>query len=169
MIFRLSQKLNAKIKAGPLVELPLDENPFADWSAHLFVVGRTQYVLVCNTQSLYSTVILYKGINSHSAFVERTLEQLREFLADDNQQSVFRQYIAPSIGTIQFAKAINRVVTGSMNELILSATVWLEDGVSAYDVGFRLNTVLLSAIAPSKAAKYGVPREAFQAMVGNQS
>ena len=37
MIFRLSQKLNAKIKAGTLRMLPLDENPFADWSAHLFV------------------------------------------------------------------------------------------------------------------------------------
>jgi hypothetical protein len=168
MIFRLSQKLNAKIKAGPLVELPLDDNPLADWSAHLFLVGRTQYILVSNTKSLYSTVILGKGINSHRAFVERTLERLREFLADDNQQSVFRQFIAPSTGTVHFAKALNRVVTSSMNELNLSATAWLEDGVSPYDVGFRLNTVLLSSIAPSKAAKYGVPREVFQAMCGNQ-
>jgi hypothetical protein len=31
MIFRLSQKLNTKIKAGPSKSLPLDENPFADW------------------------------------------------------------------------------------------------------------------------------------------
>lgn len=36
MIFRLSQKLNTKIKAGTLRALPLDENPLADWSAHLF-------------------------------------------------------------------------------------------------------------------------------------
>ena len=43
MIFRLSQKLNTKIKAGALRALPLHENPFADWSAHLFVAGRTQY------------------------------------------------------------------------------------------------------------------------------
>jgi hypothetical protein len=169
MIFRLSQKLNAKIKAGPLVELPLDKNPFADWSAHLFVVGRTQYILVCNTKSLYSTVLFGKGINNRSDFFEQTLEQLRGFLADDNRQSVFRQFIAPSIGSFHFAKALNRVVTSSMNELILSATAWLEDGVSPYDVGFRLNTVLLSAIAPSKAAKYGVPREAFQAMIGCQN
>ena len=31
MIFRLSQKLNAKIKAEALRPLPLDENPLADW------------------------------------------------------------------------------------------------------------------------------------------
>lgn len=67
MIFHLSQKLNAKIKAGRLVELPMDENPFADWSGHLFTIGRTQYILVSNTKSLFSTVILDKGINESSS------------------------------------------------------------------------------------------------------
>ena len=44
MILRLSQKLCTKIKAGQLSDMPLDENPFADWSAHLFFVGRTQHI-----------------------------------------------------------------------------------------------------------------------------
>lgn len=48
MIFRLSQKLNTRIKAGTLGALPLDDNPFADWSAHLFVAGRTQYTTAVN-------------------------------------------------------------------------------------------------------------------------
>ena len=30
MILRLSEKLNAKIKAGPLRPMPLDENPYGD-------------------------------------------------------------------------------------------------------------------------------------------
>lgn len=51
-----------------------------------------------------------------------------------------------------------------MSELILSATACLEDGISPYEVGFKLSTVLLSAIAPNNAAKFGVPREAFQRM-----
>ena len=38
MIFRLSQKLNTRIKAGILTAVPLDENPFADWSAGMFLV-----------------------------------------------------------------------------------------------------------------------------------
>lgn len=33
MIMRLSPKLCTKIKAGKLSEMPLDKNPFADWSA----------------------------------------------------------------------------------------------------------------------------------------
>jgi len=52
MIFRLSQKLNTKIKTGALAALSLDENPFADWSAQLFVADRTQYILLSNTKSL---------------------------------------------------------------------------------------------------------------------
>lgn len=40
MIFRLSQKLNTKINAGALSAMPLDENPYADWSAHLFTAEK---------------------------------------------------------------------------------------------------------------------------------
>jgi hypothetical protein len=50
MILRLSQKLSTKIKAGTLNAMPLDDNPYADWSCHLFTVDRTQYILVSNTQ-----------------------------------------------------------------------------------------------------------------------
>ena len=32
MIFRLSQKLNTKIKVGSLREMPIDDKPYADWS-----------------------------------------------------------------------------------------------------------------------------------------
>lgn len=42
MILRISQKLNTKIKVGKLSDLPLDENPYADWSSHIFTGGRTQ-------------------------------------------------------------------------------------------------------------------------------
>ena len=169
MIFRLSQKLNAKVKAGTLAALPLDENPFADWSAHLFVVDRTQYILVSNTKSLYSTVMYAKGINDNSTFIDRALNNLREFLADDGQQFTYRRLIAPASGTVRFAKALDRAVTGSMNDLINHATAWLEDGTSPYEVGFKLNDVLLSAIAPSKSAKYGKPREAFKKMASGMA
>jgi hypothetical protein len=70
MIFRLSQGLATKIKEGTLPSLPLGDNPFADWSAQLFVADRTQYVLLSNTQSLYSTVIYGKGITHDGNFIE---------------------------------------------------------------------------------------------------
>src|SRR4051794_24616708 len=100
MTFRLSHKLNAKIKAGPLPPQPLDENPFADWSAHLFVGDRTQYTLLSNTKSLYSTVLYGRGITDDRRFIERALGSLREFLEDDGQAFVYQRLIAPTSHTV---------------------------------------------------------------------
>lgn len=168
MIFRISQKLNAKIKAGALTLLPLNDNPFADWTAHLFVAGRTKYVIVSNTKSLYSTVLFAKGITNDSVFIECALRSIREFMQDDGQEFAYRRFIAPGTGAIRFAKALNRSVTGSMNDLVNHARAWLTEGdLSPHDVGFKLNDVLVSAIAPSKTAKYGKPREAFKDLVNS--
>ena len=163
MILRLSQKLSTKIKAGTLKAMPLDDNPYADWSCHLFTVDRTQYILVSNTKSLYSCVLYGKGITNDCVFIERVLSSLREFMEDDGQSFIYQKFVAPSSGTVSFAKALNRSVTGSMNDLIGHATAWLEYGdIAPHDLGFRLNDILLSAIAASKSDKYGKPNEAFK-------
>ena len=165
LVFRISHKLNAKIKAGPVSPLPSDENPFADWSAHLFAADRTQYILLSNTKSLYSIVMYSKGITDERRFIERALSSLREFMGDDGQAFVYHHFIAPASATVHFAKALDRTVTGCMNELIVQATALLVgDELSEFDVGFRLNEVLLSALAASKADKYGTPRGAFKSM-----
>jgi len=71
MILRLSQKLNTKIKGGSLGETPLDDDPYVDWSSHLFTADRTQYTIIANTKSLYSTVMYGKGITDDSRYIER--------------------------------------------------------------------------------------------------
>jgi hypothetical protein len=166
MILRLSQKLCTKIKEGSLKAMPLDDNPFADWTAHLFVADRTQYIIVSNTKSLYSTVLLAKGITDDSHLIMRALGSLREFMEEDGQAFVYHRFVSPASASVRFAKALNRAVTGSMNELILHATAMLVEGkLSPFDVGFKLNEVLLSAIAPNARARYGKPREAFKDLV----
>ena len=168
MIFRLSQKLCTKIKAGPLPTLPLDKNLFADWSAHLFVADRTQYILLSNTKSLYSTVLFGRGITDESQFLDHAFSGLRDFMQHDGQEFVYRRFIVPSSGTAYFAKALDRSITGSINELVLHATAMLvEDGLSPFEVGTKLNDLLLSAISPSKPERYGVPREAFKALASS--
>jgi hypothetical protein len=167
MIFRLSQKLNAKIKAGTLPSVPLDENPCADWSAHLFVAGRTQYLLLSNTKSLYSTVMYGKGVTTDSHFIERALGGIREFMEADGQAFAYRRFIVPATASVRFAKALDRSVTGSMNDLIKHATYWLAEGdQSPFDVGFRLNEIPMSALASSSGSSYGKPRDAFRALAG---
>jgi hypothetical protein len=157
MIFRLSQRLNTKIKAGNLRPLPLDENPFADWSAHLFVADRAQYIILTNTKSLYSTVMFGKGITNDSNFIERALGSIREFMEYDRQEFVYHQFIAPASATVQFGKALDRSVTGSMNDLVFQAKHWLsQSDVSPFDLGFKLNDT------PFSSLKYLNPRECFK-------
>lgn len=161
MIFRLSRKLAKKLKEGSLPSLPLDENPCADWSAHLFTADRTQYIIVTNTKSLYSVVMYGKGITDDSRFIERALSNIREFMEDDGQAFVYRRFIAPASGKVRFGKALNRSVIGSMNDLVYHAKMWLTEGsLSPYDTGFHLNEIPMSPLG------YQNPREAFRKLAG---
>ena len=156
MILRVSTKLGKKIRVSPESCLPLHENPFADWSAHLFTADRTQYILVTNTASLYSMVMYGKGIADDSIFLQRAVGLIGEVLRDDDQGSVFERLIVPSTAQVRFSKALNRAVTGSMNDLVFQAKVHLiRQEISPYDTSFRLNEVPMSYL------KYASPRQAF--------
>src|SRR5205085_10013403 len=132
------------------------ENLIADWSGHLFVAARTQYILLSNTTSLYSTVMYGKGITSDIDFIEQALISIRAFMETDGQGVAYERFIAPVSTTVRVAKALNRSVTGSMNDLIAHAAFWLAgDGLSPHEVGVRLNDTLLSALARSESFPYG--------------
>ena len=166
MIFRLSQKLSTKLKTGTLGLLPPDDNPFADWSAQVFTADRTQYILLSNTKSLYSSVLYGKGITNDRRFFGRALSSIREFMEGDGQAFAYHRFIAPASGRIRFAKALNRSVTGSINALIFQAAVWLTEGeMSPYHVGFKLNDVPFSSLAGPGRDAYATPRQAFKALV----
>ena len=169
MIFRLSQKLSTKIKTGKLQSKPLDENPYADWSAHLFTADRTQYIILCNTASLYSVVMVGKGLTNDARFIERALSKIREFMEDDGQDSFFKHFIAPTFAKVIFAKSLNRSVTGSMNDLVQCAKLYLQDGISPDAIGLRLNNMPMSALANSEGQKYANPQEALKLLSTGRS
>jgi hypothetical protein len=165
MIFRLSEKLSTKIKAGTLGTLPPDENPFADWSAHLFVAERSQYILLSNTKSLYSTVMPGKGITNESTLIEGALSSIREFMDADGQRDVYERFVAPVSGSVQFAKALNRSVTGSMNDMAKHAAYYLAEGdVAPSEIGTRLNEIPMSALKHDRST-HGFPRDVFKVMI----
>lgn len=166
MIFRLSQRLNQKLKTGTLEDLPLHQNPFADWSCHTFPANRRQYILLSNTKSLYSCVMPAKGVTNQKQFAENALNCIRDFTADDANQWAFRKFIAPEMETVQFAKSLNRSVTSSMNQLVDCAQgLLLECQMLPHEVGFKLKDFLLSSIAEKKSDGYGRPEDAFRRMV----
>ncbi len=166
MILRLSQKLNTKIKAGKLSELPLDENPYADWSCHLFTVDRTQYILLTNTASFYSCVMYGKGIADDSRLIERTLRTIREFMEADGQAFFYQKFIALSSETVSFSKSLNRKVVGTINELVMVAMDSIRAGEMApSQVGFNLNDLLFTAIGTKGSGGYGRPKDVFKQLI----
>jgi hypothetical protein len=165
MIFRLSQQLSDKIKAGTSAALPLHDNPLADWSAHLFRAGRTQYILLSNTKSLYSLVIYGKGITNDSQLIGSALSGIREFMQGDGQGAAYERFIAPASASVQFAKALNRSVTGSMNDVTKHAAFWLTEGeLSPFEIGSRLNGIPMSALKHD-GSPYGFPKDVVEALV----
>ncbi len=127
MIFRLSQKLNTKVKAGTLDAVLLHENPFADWSAHLFIADRTQYILSSNTKTLFSTVMYGKGITNDGNFTRHALRSIQELMEAEGQGFAHERFIAPASASVRFAKALDRSITGSVNDLIRHTEFWLTD------------------------------------------
>jgi hypothetical protein len=159
MIFRISQKLGQKMKVGPVEHRPLDANALADWSAHLFTAGRVNHVILTNTRSLYSVLMLGRGITNQSQFVERALACIEEFMAEEGQGSVFKRLIAPAAASIRFSTALNRSVVGSINDSVHIAKMMLtEDKLSLHEAASMLNQMPMSYL------DYDNPRERFRSL-----
>ncbi|MDE0297951.1 MAG: hypothetical protein OXN17_04920 [Candidatus Poribacteria bacterium] len=164
MIFRISTKLGKKIHVTPDEILPVDPNPFADWSAHLFAVDRTQYVLVTNTISLYSMVMLGRGLKDERLFLDGVTDRMRGVICSDGLESIFEKCIVPSMDTVRFSKAINRSVTGSMNDFIFQAKYELiEPELSLNEISFLLNE------CPMSYLDSGMPKDVFQELANNRA
>jgi hypothetical protein len=165
MIFRLTQKLNARIKGGTLATLSPDENPFADWSAGLFQVGRSPHILVTNTKSLYSTVVSGKGVTDEATFVERVSSSIRELLESNGHRGVYERSVVPLLGTVRFAKALNRSLTGSMNDLVKQTAFLLESGeLSLTEISTQLIGTPMTRLRHDNST-HGFPRDVFNEMV----
>ena len=161
MIFRLTRALSAGVRAGELEALPLHVNPLFDWSAHLFLVGRSRFILVSNTASLLSAVASCRGVTGRARFCELALDAARRCV-----ESHGVGFAPEDGGSVRFAKALSRSVSGSMGELARQAEPWLSEGeLTLPEVGRRLNDTLLSALAAGGSHGYGKPREAFRALV----
>lgn len=157
IIIRVSKKLGEKINWYPDQKVSIHKNPYLDWSAHVFRADRTQYILITNTASLYSTVIYGRGITSDTKLLRRFKHSVRETLTEDGFQFIYRRFIAPATGTFVFSKALNQSVTGSMNDLTKNAQIYLtEKELSPFGTGLKLNEM------PFSALDYSYPREAFQ-------
>lgn len=156
MILRITAKLGKTIGVSPSLSLPVDPNPFADWTAHLFSSVRIPYIIITNTPSLYSLVMDGRGVTTNSLFMQKAMTAMLEYLSRDGFRFIFDRLIAPATAHIWFSKTISRSVTGSMNDLVFQAKLCFRDEcLSPSNVSSRLNETPLSHIG------YLNPREVF--------
>ncbi|MBN1316741.1 MAG: hypothetical protein JXA42_14780 [Anaerolineales bacterium] len=84
---------------------------------------------------------------------------MRQTLKNDGFEQIFDEYILPATGNILYSKALNRSVTGSMNEFVYYAINRLIDGGLAPNaVSSILNETFMSYI------DYKYPKEAFRSL-----
>ena len=121
MIFRLSNKLSRKIKVKPDPSLPLDIHPLADWSAHVFISNRAQYIILTNTASLFSIILPGAGITNAKQFASQALASMAEFLSTAGYGLIYQKCIEPFSQRTSFCKPLNHGVTGSMTDFVKNA------------------------------------------------
>ena len=140
---------------------PAHADPLADWSARHFTARRVQYILVSNTASLYSMVLFGRGITESGRLIERMTWAIREVMEHDGLGRAYEGYVVPETGQFVFSRALNRSVTGSMNDLVFQAKVRLDEDVLPYDVSFLLNELPMSYL------EYRKPLESIRLLVSD--
>lgn len=159
MILRLTDELSRKIKLTPTELVPLNANPFADWSCHIFTSGRTPYILAANTASLY--VVLFPGrrITRNTHFESALLGQLQTCIMGDGFEFLYKRLIDTEGGEISYSRPLNPSITGALKDLSEMANYHIENEKRALeDVAEQLNHAPLSIIG------HAHPRDAFRAL-----
>jgi len=81
-----------------------------------------------------------RGITNDKYFIRETLSCMEEFMIIDGNKVMYDNFIEPESQKTYFSKIIDRRVSGSMNDLIFQAKVYLSEGQkSPFDVSFMLN------------------------------
>ena len=140
MIFRLSNKLSQKIKVKPESALPLDIHPLADWSAHVFISDRAQYLILTNTASLFTIILPGRGITTANQFASKALAYMAGFLRDSGYDPIYQECIEPYSASVHFSKPLNRGVIGSMTDYVKHAQfISIDRGVPPDQIVWLLN------------------------------
>lgn len=157
MIIRLTAKLAKKIGTKPEDCLPLDVNPYLDWTGHLFTAQRLQYIILTNTASLYSFIMQGRGVTDEQKLARRVMETMEEFMRRDGFEFVFRRLIAPSTGVTRYSKVNDKKLLGSIVEMLREAKFYIiEREISPFDAVAKVNELMRTYL------NYNTPKEVFR-------
>lgn len=156
MVIHFTKLLREKLRLDEVSAGPIDAGPHLRWYAHLFRADRVQYILTTNAASLYSVVMFGRGITDDDLYLRQFLTELREQLDAADMGMIYKRCIAPHTGTIAVAKAQDRSVLGSMNDMVFHCKSRLERGpISPQGLSEAINNT------PYGALGYGFPQKEF--------
>ncbi|MBX3177152.1 MAG: hypothetical protein KF886_07325 [Candidatus Hydrogenedentes bacterium] len=159
MIVRLTPELGKRIGVSPAEMHPLNANPFADWSCHVFPAARSPHIVALNTASLYAVLFSGQRINRKNTFESALFGHLRDQIIGDGFEFLYRRLIDIQGGEIQYSRPLNPVLRGTIADLAELAAHYLEtQRLAPRDVAERINTAPLAAIG------HAHPRDAFRAL-----
>lgn len=159
MVIHFTKKLAKKLHTPELDQGDVPAGDHLRWYANLFTARRVQYILTTNAASLLSVVMYGRGITDDSDYIMRLVSDLRDLFDDLNMQLVFKRVILPTTGQIILAKATNRSVLGSMNDMVHHCKFRLDmEDVSPWKLSQEINST------PYSALKYRYPKKAFASM-----
>ena len=95
-----------------------------------------------------------RGITDSDLYLKQFLTALREQLEAADMQMIYKRCIAPHTGTVVLAKAQDRSVLGSMNDMVNQCKYRLEAGpASPWDLSGAINSTPFGAIGYHFPAK----------------
>lgn len=159
VIIRPTEPLGRKLGIRPMEIQPLNANPFADWTCHLFAAGRTPYFLALNTASLYTVLFPAARISRLATFESRLFGHLQGALVQDGFEFHYKRLIDSQGGPVNYARPLNSATGGTIVDLSDLATYYLEEpGATPDTVSARINQ------APLAAIDHTSPKGAFRAL-----
>ena len=159
MLIHITDKLNKKLKIGPLGSVKHDIGAHLRWYANVFTAQRAQYIITTNAASLFTVVMYGSGITDGNRYIKQFLHSIGEHLLDLDMRMILERAIWPHTDVFTFCKTSDRSVLGSMNDManVCKCILGIKKA-SPWDLAREINNT------PYGALKYRCPVDAFRYM-----
>ena len=163
MVFRLTKKLSEKLHLG---KLPRTETPEegSTWHANLLRASGVQYIVLTESLTLYSLLILGRGIVDGAAFGRIARQIVGAKFEEEGWSHLLGNRVAFDTGEPIFLAAHDRSVIASIGEISRMAKFEIEGHERSLDI----HTNWINQIPYSKRGKMGIPVMTVDTLAGYQ-
>lgn len=155
LTLRCTQRVRTRLRLPEqLPEAPASTGALGDWYVHLVRFGRSEFAIATSERCLLTLLLPARALGT--SLVPNLHASLRSLL---ERLDVPDEQVSRELGAMQpvsFARATNRRVLGSMNDLAFQASHYLAHGGNLATLAERLAHTPMSAIG-EKPGHLGFP------------